>query len=99
LDGFRCVICTHGRFLARSRRGWNMSTLLPELGATLPANLQLDGEIVALNAESARLSPARHRMLHGQGGVQVTYFVFDVLAVEGLPTTAQSYTRAAPRSP
>src|SRR6266540_949074 len=93
LDGFRCVVCTHGRYLARSRRGWNMSALLPELGATLPANLQLDGEIVALNAEG---QPDFHRlgtrMLHGQGGVQVTYFVFDVLAVEGLPTTAQPYT-------
>jgi bifunctional non-homologous end joining protein LigD len=93
LDGFRCGVCTHGRFLARSRHGWNMSKLLPELGATLPANLQLDGEIVALDAEGL---PDFHRlgarMLRGQGGVHVTYFVFDVLAVEGLPTTAQPYS-------
>ena len=69
-----------------------MSMLLPELGATLPANLQLDGEIVALDAEGL---PDFHRlgarMLHGQTGIRVAYFVFDVLAVEGLPTTAPPY--------
>jgi bifunctional non-homologous end joining protein LigD len=67
--------------------------LLPELGATMPANLQLDGEIVALNAEGL---PDFHRlgtrMLHGRMGVRVTYFVFDVLAVEGLPTTVLPYS-------
>ena len=70
-----------------------MSMLLPELGATLPANVQaLDGEIVALDAEGL---PDFHRlgarMLHGQTGIRVAYFVFDVLAVEGLPTTTLPY--------
>lgn len=37
LDGFRCLVCTHGRFRTRSRRGWDMTNLLPELGQTLPA--------------------------------------------------------------
>lgn len=31
LDGFRCLVCTHGAFRARSRRGWDMSEQLPEL--------------------------------------------------------------------
>jgi bifunctional non-homologous end joining protein LigD len=31
-------------------------------------------------------------MLHGSTGIRVTYFVFDVLAVEGLATTAQPYS-------
>jgi bifunctional non-homologous end joining protein LigD len=93
LDGFRLLSCTHGgRFRARSRRGWNMTSLLPELGATLPPNLQLDGEIVALNTEGV---PDFHRLgsrlLHGRRGIDVTYFVFDVLAVEGLAVTAQPY--------
>ena len=30
-------------------------------------------------------------MLHGRPGIGVTYFVFDVLAVEGLGTTAKPY--------
>jgi bifunctional non-homologous end joining protein LigD len=93
LDGFRCLTCTHvGRFRARSRRGWNMTQLLPELAQVLPADVQLDGEIVALNADGA---PDFHllgsRMLHGREGISVTYFVFDVLAVEGLPVMTQSY--------
>jgi bifunctional non-homologous end joining protein LigD len=47
LDGFRCLACTHrGRLSVRSRRGWDMTALLPEL-ADLPADVQLDGELVA----------------------------------------------------
>jgi ATP-dependent DNA ligase len=30
LDGFRCLCCTHGRRLVCSRRGWDMTPLLPE---------------------------------------------------------------------
>src|SRR5215218_5073031 len=93
LDGFRCLVCTHGdRFRARSRRGWDMTPLLPELAAALPPDAQLDGELVALDDDGRpdfhRLSA---RMLHGRRGVAVTLFVFDVLAVEGLPVTSQPY--------
>jgi bifunctional non-homologous end joining protein LigD len=81
-----------GRFRARSRRGWNMSSLLPELAATLPANLQLDGEIVALDAEGV---PDFHclgsRLLHGRAGIALTFFVFDVLAIEGLSMAVHPY--------
>ena len=42
------VVCTHNGFVARSRRGWNMTSLLPEF-ETLPEALQLDGELVALD--------------------------------------------------
>ena len=52
LDGFRCLVCTHaGTFRARPRRGWNMTPLMPELAAALPADAQLDGELVALDVE------------------------------------------------
>jgi len=91
LDGFRCLVCTHGRLRVRSRRGWDMTTLLPELRG-LPDNAQLDGEIVALNADGLpdfhRLSS---RLLHGRSRIVVVYFVFDVLAVEGLATTTLPY--------
>jgi bifunctional non-homologous end joining protein LigD len=94
LDGFRCLTCTHGgRFRARSRRGWDMTALLPELAEALPADVQLDGELVALDGEGL---PDFHRlgsrMLQRAVGVSVTYFVFDVLAVEGLSTTARPYS-------
>ena len=69
-----------------------MTPLLPELAASLPAGLQLDGELVALN-DSGR--PDFHRLssriLHKRTGAHVTLFVFDVLAVEGLPTTMLPY--------
>jgi ATP-dependent DNA ligase len=45
LDGFRCLVCTHAGFRARSRRGWQMTHLLPEFRRSLPEGLQLDGEL------------------------------------------------------
>jgi bifunctional non-homologous end joining protein LigD len=52
LDGFRCLTCTHGgRFRAVSRRGWDMSGLLPWLGRLLPPDVQLDGELVAYDRD------------------------------------------------
>src|SRR5437763_1989322 len=68
-----------------------MTALLPEF-AGLPVNVQLDGEIVALDdagrPDFHRLSA---RMLHGKDGIAVRYFVFDVLACEGGATTHLPY--------
>jgi len=94
LDGFRCLTCTHGgTFRARSRRGWTMTTLPPELARSLLPDVQLDGELVAVDRDGRpdfhRLSA---RMLHDDTSIRVTYVVFDVLAVEGLPVTAQPYS-------
>jgi bifunctional non-homologous end joining protein LigD len=95
LDGFRCLICTHaGRFQARSRRGWEMSDRLPELRDVLPADVQLDGELVAWD-DSGR--PDWHRLgarvLHGDTSIPVSFIAFDVLACEGLPVTGLPYSR------
>jgi bifunctional non-homologous end joining protein LigD len=59
LDGYRCLVCTHGGFRARSRRGWDMTTLLPELAQALPTHVQLDGELVAFDEEG---KPDFHRL-------------------------------------
>ena len=87
------MVCTHAGFRARSRRGWQMTHLLPEFRRSLPEGLQLDGELVAL-AHDGR--PGFHRlssrMLHGRTGIAVTLFVFDVLAVEGLSATMLPYS-------
>jgi bifunctional non-homologous end joining protein LigD len=94
LDGFRCLVCTHGAaFRARSRRGWDMMHLLPEFRRSLPADVQLDGEIVAL-AEDGRpdFHALSRRLLHGSGGIPLTYFAFDFLGAEGLPTTMVTYS-------
>lgn len=91
MDRFRCLTCTHGRHRAISRRGWDMTQLLPELRSP-PPDLQLDGELVALDENGA---PDFHRissrMLHRKPGISITYFVFDVLAVEGLSTLEAPY--------
>lgn len=92
LDGYRCLICTHDRFRARSRQGWDMTPLLPEIEQAVPPNVQLDGELVAFDAEG---HPDFHllgqRMLHRREGIPVTYMVFDVLAFDGEPTTKEPY--------
>jgi ATP-dependent DNA ligase len=50
----------------------------------LPANVQLDGELVACGA-AGRPDFQRFgaRMLHGDQSVPLTYAVFDMPAVEG----------------
>jgi bifunctional non-homologous end joining protein LigD len=42
-DGFRAIVSTEDGLRVRSRRGWNMTPVLPEL-RTLPTGLVLDGE-------------------------------------------------------
>ena len=87
LDGFRALVCTRdGRLRVRSRRGWDMTKLVPEF-AELPADVQLDGELIAWgddgNPDFHRLS---RRMLHSDRSIPVTYTSFDVLALDGEPT-------------
>jgi bifunctional non-homologous end joining protein LigD len=90
-DGFRAIVSTEAGLQVRSRRGWDMTALLPEL-AELPSGLVLDGELVAPDEGGRpsfpRLSP---RILHGRPGIHVTFIVFDVLRVEGLSTIDNSY--------
>jgi bifunctional non-homologous end joining protein LigD len=45
-DGFRAIVGRNGGFRVRSRRGWDMTGLVPELG-DLPAQGVFDGELVA----------------------------------------------------
>src|SRR5829696_195611 len=48
---FRCLVCIHAGYRARSRRGWNMTPLLPSLRAAVPPDAKFDGELVGLDAE------------------------------------------------
>jgi ATP-dependent DNA ligase len=43
-DGVRALVSTEDGQRVRSRRGWNMTPVLPEL-RTLPTGLLLDGEL------------------------------------------------------
>jgi ATP-dependent DNA ligase len=42
-DGFRALLSTEGSLQIKSRRGWDMTELLPELSA-LPIAVTLDGD-------------------------------------------------------
>ena len=69
-----------------------MTSLLPELAAAVPSDVQLDGELVAFDADG---KPDFHRLsertLHRRDGISVTYKVFDVLAFDGESTLREPY--------
>ena len=82
-DGFRALVSTEGEVRVRSRNGWAMTPLLPELEA-MPRGLLLDGEVVAWGdgglPDFDRLCA---RLLHREGDVAVTFMVFDLLRIDG----------------
>jgi ATP-dependent DNA ligase len=78
-DGFRAIVHSGSEFRVRSRRGWDMTALLPELAA-LPVEAVLDGELVALGEDGWPDFPLLcERMLNGHGSIAVIFVVFDVL--------------------
>ena len=92
-DGFRAIISTTGGLSVRSRRGWNMTQLLPEL-MDLPQGLVLDGELVAWGDDGLPSFPRLcERMLHGRSGIAVTYMIFDLLERDGRSTMHHAYWR------
>jgi ATP-dependent DNA ligase len=75
-DGFRALVSRSGDFQVRSRRGWNMTALVPELG-DLPAEASFDGEIVAFADGRPDFPLVCQRLLHGERSVPLTYVIFD----------------------
>jgi Ion channel/ATP dependent DNA ligase domain len=79
-DGFRAIVSTTGGLRVRSRRGWNMTKLVPEL-ANLPPRVVLDGELIAFGEDGKPDFPRLcRRMLHGERGIAIMFVVFDLLA-------------------
>jgi bifunctional non-homologous end joining protein LigD len=92
-DGFRAIVSTARGLEVRSRRGWSMTELVPELDE-LPPGLVLDGELVALGDDERPSFPRlSRRLLHGREGIPVTYVVFDVLAQNGVRVMHLPYER------
>jgi ATP-dependent DNA ligase len=70
-DGFRALVAQNGRLRVMSRRGWDMTSLLPELQG-LPNGLAVDGELVALGDDGLPSFPRLcDRMLHGKRRIEV----------------------------
>ena len=68
-DGFRAIVSVNGELSVRSRRGWDMTALVPEL-ADMPVNAVLDGELVTFNEQGLPHFPlVCRRLLHGDRAV------------------------------
>jgi bifunctional non-homologous end joining protein LigD len=89
-DGFRALVSRNGDFRVRSRRGWNMTPLIPEL-ADLPVHGVFDGELVAFADGRPHFPLVCDRLLHRDGSVALTYVIFDVLELDGEPTMSRPY--------
>src|SRR5262245_6586706 len=81
-DGFRAIVSTEDGLRVRSRRGWNMTSALPEL-AGLPAGVVLDGELVAWRDGERYFPNICRRILMADRSIRLTYMVFDLIAVAG----------------
>jgi bifunctional non-homologous end joining protein LigD len=91
-DGFRAIVSTEGRFRVCSRRGWDMTGLVPELAA-LPVFATLDGELCAFGPDGTPDFPLIcERMLMRRSGIPVTYMVFDLLSLDGQDFTGAPYS-------
>jgi bifunctional non-homologous end joining protein LigD len=81
-DGFRAIVATENGLQVRSRRGWNVTELVPELAA-LPRGLVLDGELVSFGDDGRPSFPLSQRMLMKRVLIPVVLMIFDVPRVEG----------------
>jgi bifunctional non-homologous end joining protein LigD len=90
-DGFRAIVSTEDGLRVRSRRGWNMTPVLPEL-RKLPTGLVLDGELVAWKGKVPWFPNVCRRVLNHDMSIPLTYVVFDLLAIEGTELTQRPYT-------
>jgi bifunctional non-homologous end joining protein LigD len=95
-DGFRAIVRCGREFGVRSRRGWNMTALLPELAA-MPVDAVLDGELAAPGQDGWPDFPlVCDRLLNGKETIPLIYVVFDLLELDGKPTTHLPYRERRP---
>ncbi len=97
-DGFRAIVSTERQpLLVRSRRGWNMTELVPELSA-LPVAGTFDGELVAFSEDGSPDFPlVCERMLMRRRSVAVTFVIFDLLRLDGEDMTSHPYAERRTR--
>jgi bifunctional non-homologous end joining protein LigD len=96
-DGFRALVSTGNGLRVRSRRGWNMTGLLPEL-EELSHGLVLDGELVAFNEHGNPHFPLlSRRILHADRRVPIQFMIFDVLFAQGESLISRPYSQRRQR--
>ena len=89
-DGFRALVSTEDGLEVRSRRGWNMTPVLPEL-RVLPPGLLLDGELVAWRKSEPYFPLVCRRVLNRDMSIPLTFVIFDVLRHKGVDLTTRTY--------
>ena len=89
-DGFRAIVSTEDALEVRSRRGWDMTPVLPELRA-LPTGLVLDGELVAWKGKEPHFPLVCRRVLNRDMSVPLTFVIFDVLRCDRIDLTGHPY--------
>ena len=87
-DGFRALVSTEDGLAVRSRRGWNMTSVLPELRA-LPTGLLLDGELVAWKGSEPYFPDVCRRVLNRDMSVPLTFVIFDLLRQKSVDLTTR----------
>ena len=89
-DGFRAIVSTEDGLAVRSRRGWNMTQVLPELRG-LPSGLVLDGELVAWRGGEPYFPLICRRVLNRDMSVPMTLVIYDLLRSDGVDLTRRPY--------
>jgi bifunctional non-homologous end joining protein LigD len=89
-DGLRALVSTEDLLLVRGRRGFNMTSTVPEL-RELPEGLVLDGELVAWKGREPWFPSICRRVLNHDFSVPVTFVAFDLLGLEGTDLCDCSY--------
>lgn len=91
-NGFRALLSTESGLRVRSRRGWDMTDLLPEL-ASFPVYGVFDGELVAFDSAGVPDFPlVCERMLMRRRHIPVVLVIFDVLSLDGVSLMGAPYS-------
>ena len=90
-DGFRALVDSRNGITIRSRRGWDMTDMVPEIQG-FPARGIFDGELIAFDNEGRPSFPVLcDRVLHRRSTAPLMYAIFDVLELEGRATAPLPY--------
>jgi bifunctional non-homologous end joining protein LigD len=90
-DGFRALVSTTNGLYVRSRRGWNMTELVPEL-CGLPPGRVYDGELVAFGDDGLPRFPRLcRRMLQKDRTIPVMFIAFDLIGEHDQSYLNRSY--------
>jgi bifunctional non-homologous end joining protein LigD len=81
-DGFRAIVSTEDGLRVRSRQGWDMTHVLPELRG-LPSGLVLDGELIAWRNGEPYFPYVCRRVLNRDTSIALTFVAFDLLGMDG----------------